>query len=186
MNYSNFEQSALPHITVLQTYAIFLTKNSENAKDLLQETYLRAYRFWYNFEEGTNIKAWLYCIMRNSFINLYRRETKEPKKVEYQEYHLPCDTTQEISFSHKYMPGKFYNEIFEDEIACSIDSLNDAYRNILVLSDVEGRTYQEIASIIGCPIGTVRFRLFRGRKLLKEKLFNYAKENRYIPKGSQG
>ncbi|MGD1044157.1 MAG: sigma-70 family RNA polymerase sigma factor [Bacteroidota bacterium] len=185
MNRHNFEQTALPHMTVLHTYAIHLTMNSENAKDLLQETYLKTYRFWGNFENGTNIKAWLYCIMKNSFINLYRKETREPKKVEYKEYHLPYNTIQETSFAHKHMIEKSYDEIFGDEIARSLESLNDSFRNILILSDIEGLSYEEIANTIDCPIGTVRSRLHRGRKLLKKKLFNYARDNRYIPKGAQ-
>jgi RNA polymerase sigma-70 factor (ECF subfamily) len=180
MNHKIFEQTALPHMPILHTYAFHLTMNSENAKDLLQETYLKAYRFWDNFEKGTNIKAWLYCIMKNSYLNLYRKEVKEPKKVEYQEYHLPYNTSQETSFDHKYLVKKKYNEIFDDEITRSIESLDDSFRDILVLSDVEGLTYEEIAKIVHCPIGTVRSRLHRSRKLLQKKLFMYAKDNRHI------
>ena len=170
MNHKIFEQTALPHMTILHTYALHLTMNSENAKDLLQETYLKAYRFWGNYENGTNIKAWLYCIMKNSYINLYRKETREPKKIEYQEYHLPHNTTQETSFPHKHTLEKPYDEIFGDEITRSLESLNDSFRNIIILSDIEGLSYEEIATMVHCPIGTVRSRLHRGRKLLKKKL----------------
>jgi RNA polymerase sigma-70 factor, ECF subfamily len=180
MNHRIFEQAALPHMAILRAYAFHLTMNSEHAKDLLQDTYLKAYRFWGNFEKGTNIKSWLYCIMKNSYINLYRKEIKEPKKVEYQDYHLPYSTTQEISFDQKHLPEKTYNEIFGDEIARSIESLKDSFRNILILSDVEGHTYEEIANIVDCPVGTVRSRLYRGRSQLRKKLFNYAKKNGYI------
>jgi RNA polymerase sigma-70 factor (ECF subfamily) len=180
MNQRIFEQTALPHITILHGYALHLTMNSENAKDLLQETYLKAYRFWGNFEKGTNIRAWLYCIMKNSYINLYRKEIKEPKKVEYQEHHLPYSTIQETSFDQKYLPEKTCDEIFGDEISGSIGSLKDSFRDVLILSDIEGLSYKEIANIVGCPIGTVRSRLCRGRSLLKKKLFNYAKKNGYI------
>jgi RNA polymerase sigma-70 factor (ECF subfamily) len=160
--------------------------NSDNAKDLLQETYLKAYRFWGNFEKGTNVKAWLYCIMKNSYINLYRKDIKEPKKVEYQEHHLPYNAAQETLLDQKYLLKKTYSEIFGDEIKRSIESLKDSFRNILLLSDVEGLTYKEIAKVIDCPIGTVRSRLFRGRRQLRGKLFNYARDNGYISKGSQG
>jgi len=180
MNHRVFEQTALPHIPVLRTYALHLTLNSENAKDLLQETYLKAYKFWGNFEKGTNVKAWLYCIMRNSYINLYRKETRGPKKIEYQEHHLPYSTTQETSFDHKHLPEKNYDEIFGDEIARSIESLKDSFRNIVLLSDVEGLTYKEIAKVIDCPVGTVRSRLYRGRSQLRKKLSKYAKKNGYI------
>ena len=185
MDHINFERSALPHMTILHNYAFHLTMNSENAKDLLQDTYIKAYRFWGHFETGTNVKAWLYRIMKNSYINYYRKEIREPKKVEYKEYHLPYNSIQETYLAHKHKPEKSYNEIFGDEIACSLESLNDSFRNVIVLSDVEGLSYEEIANMVDCPIGTVRSRLHRGRKLLKKKLFNYAKENGYILKGSE-
>ena len=185
MNHRIFEQTALPHMTILHAYALRLTMNSDHAKDLLQDTYLKAYRFWGNFEKGTNIKAWLYCIMKNSYINLYRKEIKEPKKVEYQEHHLPYSTPQETSFDQKQIPEKTYNEIFGDEITRSIESLKDSFRKIFILSDVEGFTYKEIAKVIDCPIGTVRSRLYRSRKHLRKRLFNYAKENGYILRESQ-
>jgi RNA polymerase sigma-70 factor (ECF subfamily) len=169
--HNNFEQTALPHTTILHAYALHLTMNSEHAKDLLQDTYLKAYRFWDNYEKGTNIKAWLYCIMKNSYINLYRKEIKEPKKVEYQEHHLPYSTKQETSFDQKHLLEKTYDEIFSDEITRSMESLKDSFRNILVLSDIEGLTYKEITKIVGCPIGTVRSRLYRGRSQLRKKLF---------------
>ena len=180
MNQRIFEQTALQHKSILQAYALHLTMNSENAKDLLQETYLKAYRFWDNYDTGTNIKAWLYCIMKNSYINLYRKEKNEPKKVQYEEWHLPYNTIQETSFEQKHFAETTSDEIFGDEIAGSIESLKDSFRNIIILSDVEGRTYEEIANIVGCPIGTVRSRLHRGRKQLRKKLFKYARNNRYI------
>jgi RNA polymerase sigma-70 factor (ECF subfamily) len=185
VNHYNFEQTALPHRTLLYSYAFCITRNSDDANDLLQETFLKAYRFWNNFEAGTNVKAWLYRIMKNSYINYYRKEVREPKKVEYKEYHLPYNTTQETSFAHKHMVEKSYDEIFGDEIARSLGSLNDSFRDILVLRDVEGISYEEIANTVNCPIGTVRSRLHRGRKLLKKKLFHYAQKNGYIHKGSE-
>jgi RNA polymerase sigma-70 factor (ECF subfamily) len=185
MNYKEFEQTAIPQRTYLYNYAIYITKNSEDARDLMQETYLKAYRFWSYFEKGSNIKAWLFRIMKNSYINLYRKEYNGPKKVAYEENHIPYHTTQEILFDHKCLMRKSYHEIFGDEITCSIDSLSDDFKDVILLSDVEGLTYEEIAKIIDCPIGTVRSRLFRGRKLLRKKLFTYAKDNGYILKGSQ-
>jgi RNA polymerase sigma-70 factor (ECF subfamily) len=182
VNHNNFEQTTLPHRTLLYNYAIYITRNSDDANDLLQETFLKAYRFWNNFEAGTNVKAWLYRIMKNSYINYYRKETREPKKVEYKEYNLPYNTIQETSFAHKHVLNKTYDEIFDDEIARSLKSLNDSFREVIVLSDVEGLSYEEIANTIDCPIGTVRSRLHRGRKLLRKKLFKYAKINKYISK----
>jgi RNA polymerase sigma-70 factor (ECF subfamily) len=183
-DYKIFEKAALPHMAVLSVYASYLTKNSENAKDLLQDTYLKAYRFWAHYEKGTNIKAWLYCIMKNSYINLYRKETREPKKIEYQEYHLPYNASQETILEQRQLLKKPYDEIFGDEIACSLKSLNDSLRDVIVLSDIEGLSYKEIADFIDCPMGTIRSRLHRGREQLKGKLFNYAKDNGYISKKS--
>ncbi len=180
MNHRIFEQTALPHMTVLHNYALHLTLNPDNAKDLLQETYLKAFKFWSNFENGTNIKAWLYCIMKNSYINLYRKGIREPKKVEYQEHHLPYNPVQAMSFGKEHLPKKKYDEIFDDEITRSIESLKDTFRDMLILSDVEGLTYEEIAKVTHCPMGTVRSRLYRGRSLLRKKLLNYAKKNGYI------
>jgi len=182
VNHNNFEQTTLPHRTLLYNYAFYITRNSDDANDLLQETFLKAYRFWHNFENGTNVKAWLYRIMKNSYINYYRKETREPKKVEYKEYHLPYDTIQETSFTYKYVRNTTNDEIFGDEIARSLQSLNDSFRDVIFLSDVEGLSYEEIANTINCPIGTVRSRLHRGRKLLRKKLFVYARENGYISK----
>ncbi len=179
---SSFEQIALPYMTALHQYALRLTMNSEDAKDLLQETYVKAFRFWDRFEQGTNIKAWLHRIMKNSYINCYRRKIKEPLKISYEEHHLPYNTTPETLLFHKPVPKKPYNEIFSDEIADSIGSLNEIFKNTLVLSDVEDLSYEEIAKIVGCPVGTVRSRLHRARKILKKKLFVYARENGYIRK----
>ena len=184
VNHNNFEQTTLPHRTLLYNYAFYITRNSNDANDLLQETLLKAYRYWSHFETGTNIKAWLYRIMKNSYINYYRKETKEPKKVEYKEYHLPYNTIQETSYSHKQVAEKSYYEIYDDEIADSLESLNDSFRKIIILSDIEGLSYKEIASRFDCPIGTVRSRLHRGRKLLRNKLHVYAKDNGYISKKS--
>jgi RNA polymerase sigma-70 factor, ECF subfamily len=186
MNHKEFEQLAVPQRTHLYNYAVYITKNSEDARDLMQETYLKAYRFWSYFEKGSNVKAWLFRIMKNSYINLYRKEVREPKKIEFQEYHHPSHATQELSFDQRNCFSRPYEELFGDEIARSIGSLADTFRNVVLMSDIEGLSYEEIAKIIDCPIGTVRSRLFRGRKLLQKKLFTYAVDNGYILRGSRG
>jgi len=181
-NHWSFEKTALPHKSLLYNYAFAITRNSDDADDLLQETFFKAYRFWNNFEAGTNIKAWLYRIMKNSYINYYRKEIREPKKVEYKEYHLPYDTLHETPLPLKHLQEKSYDELFGDEITRSLESLNDTFRNIIILSDIDGLSYEEIATMVQCPIGTVRSRLHRGRKLLRNKLSAYAKENGYLSK----
>jgi RNA polymerase sigma-70 factor, ECF subfamily len=182
MNHEDFEQAALPHMADLQTYALHLTMNSDNAKDLLQDTYLKAFRFWRQFEKGTNIKAWLCRIMKNSHINRYRKESKEPKRICYEEYHLPHNMAQQTSYAHKHMSKQSYDDLFGDEIVRSIESMKVSFREVILLCDVEGLSYEEIAKTIGCPMGTVRSRLHRSRQLLKKRLFAYARDNGYIPK----
>jgi RNA polymerase sigma-70 factor (ECF subfamily) len=180
-----FEKTALPHREALVTYALHLTMDTENAKDLLQDTYLNAYRYWHQFEQGTNIKAWLSRIMKNTFINRYRKEQKVPKHIGYEEYHLPYDAPDEPSLGHRPEPVRPYDEVFDDEIVQSIGTMNDTYRTVILLGKVEGLSYQEIALAVGCPLGTVRSRLHRGRSALKKKLFKYARDNGYIPKRSR-
>jgi RNA polymerase sigma-70 factor (ECF subfamily) len=156
--------------------------NSEDAKDLLQETYLKAYRFWNKFEEGTNIKAWLYQIMKNSYINQYRAKIKEPKKIEYDEAHFFYDTPQYLSFDFKNQKEEPFDKLFGDEIAQSIKLLPSTFRDVVLLSDVEELTYAEIAKRVACPVGTVRSRLHRGRKILQQQLLNFATTNGYVVK----
>jgi RNA polymerase sigma-70 factor (ECF subfamily) len=181
-NYQEFEQTAVPHMAALHNYALHLTMNSDDAKDLVQDTYLKAMRFWNRYESGTNIKAWLYQIMKNSYINLYRKKVKEPRKVEYNEDQFHHYINQVGSFDPKHFTDKSYNEIFEDEIARSIESLSKEFQTVVLLSDYEDLSYEEIADMIDCPIGTVRSRLHRGRKQLQNKLLNYAYRNGYILK----
>jgi RNA polymerase sigma-70 factor (ECF subfamily) len=177
---ADFERAAIPHMTVLHNRAMFLTTNSDDAKDLLQETYLKAYRFWDKFEKGTNVKAWLYEIMKNSYINHYRKKTKEPKPVEFDEsliHHLhPRNPPSEL----RQIEAKAPHDVFEDEIALSLESLPSDFRTVVILSDMEDLTYEEIANVIAVPLGTVRSRLHRGRRLLRERLQDYASSNRYL------
>jgi RNA polymerase sigma-70 factor (ECF subfamily) len=181
-DHQEFEQTAILHMPALNNYALRLTKNPENAKDLLQDTYLKAYRFWNNFEKGSNVKAWLYQIMKNSFINDYRKKDKEPKKVEYDENRFSYKIIHDGLFDPAYFKRKHYDDIFEDEIAHSIESLPNTFKTVILLSDVEELTYSEIARVVECPVGTVRSRLHRGRRVLKQRLSNYAVVNGYIKK----
>ena len=181
-DHHSFEQTAVPHMAVMHNYAMHLTNNPESAKDLLQDTYLKAYRFWSNFEKGTNIKAWLYQIMKNSHINNYRKKNKEPKNIEYDDSRTCHKTTHDGLFDLSHLKKTQYNEIFEDEVAQSIESLPITFRTVIILSDVEEFTYAEIARMVACPVGTVRSRLHRGRKVLQKRLSNYALAQGYISK----
>lgn len=174
-----FENEMLPHMDQLYSYAHYLTGDKEEANDLLQETYLKAYRFFDKFEEGTNAKAWLYRIMRNTYINEYRRVQRTPELVEYDDqvsaYQMlpqPFDSTNDIR-------EMIDAEMFDDDLSGAIAGLPEKFKSVIVLRDVEDLPYEEIAEILEVPIGTVRSRLHRARALLFTKLKNYAKSRGY-------
>jgi RNA polymerase sigma-70 factor (ECF subfamily) len=185
VNRDEFEQTALPSMNVLHKYALHLTSNSEKANDLLQETYLKAFRFWSRFRTGTNINAWLFRIMKNSYINRYRTERSRPPHISYEEHHVPPHADHESSLPYQSTREHSYDTQVGDEILHSLQSIDETYRNVVILGDLEGLSYKEIADTLDCPIGTVRSRLHRGRKLLKERLFAFAKGNGYIPRTSR-
>ncbi|MBM4162402.1 MAG: sigma-70 family RNA polymerase sigma factor [Ignavibacteria bacterium] len=174
--HSEFEAEALPHMDVLYNFALRTTGNEDDARDLLQETYLKAYRFWDKYEKGTNIRAWLFRIMKNSYINRYRKETKEPDKVDYDEIENFYNSIRAESTDPNDLQQKLFGNLLGDEVTKALESLPDDFRTVVILSDIEGLTYEEIAEFVECPIGTVRSRLHRGRKLLQAKLYEYAKK----------
>ena len=175
-----FEREALVHLDVLYRVALRLTANPADADDLVQETMLKAYRAWDQYEKGTNAKAWLLTILRHAFINEYRRRIRHPETVDVDSIE-PFAVFSEVQDEDPQ--GAFFDRIVDDEVLRAIDQLPEAFRETLVLSDVEGMSYQEIAGILGVPIGTVKSRLFRARQLLQGKLYDYAVEMGYI-KGS--
>ncbi len=177
---AEFEAEALPHMDVLYNFALRTTGNENDAQDLLQETYLKAYRFWDKYEKGTNIRAWLFRIMKNSYINRYRKETKEPDKVDYDEIENFYNTIRAESTDPNDLQQKLFGNLLGDEVTRALESLPDDFRTVVILCDIEGLTYEEIAEFVECPIGTVRSRLHRGRKLLQAKLYEYAKKQGVI------
>ena len=175
-----FVAEAIPHMNALYSFARHLTGSNYDADDLVQDTYLKAYRFWDKYEKGTNIRAWLFRIMKNSFINRYRKVTKEPETVGFE------DIEEFYTISREFVGGKddlekqIFNNLLEDDVMKAISSLGNDFKTVLILCDIEGYTYEEIAEFLDIPIGTVRSRLHRGRKMLQSKLFKYAKEKGYI------
>ena len=170
-----FQNDMVPHMDVLYGYAVYLTGDREEAHDLLQETFLKAFRFYDKFEQGSNAKAWLYRIMRNTYINDYRRVKRTPDIVEYDEQ---ISAYQMIKHDTK-RPDEIETEMFEDEIASAISSLPEKFKSVIYLRDVEDLPYEEIAEALEIPIGTVRSRLHRARAILFEKLKVYARERGY-------
>lgn len=175
-----FEREALPHMNLLYNYGLRMTGNPADADDLVQETYLKAFRFWDKYEKGTNIKAWLFRIMKNSYINRYRKESKEPDTVDYDEVKNFYNTIKHESADTNDLEERIYGNLLADEVAKGLESLPDDFRTVVILCDIEGLTYEEIAEFVEIPIGTVRSRLHRGRKMLRGKLFDYARKRGYV------
>jgi RNA polymerase sigma factor (sigma-70 family) len=175
-----FETEFLPHIDSLYNFAVFLQNDEEIAKDLLQETYLRAYKFIGYYERGTNAKAWLIRILKNTFINEYRKKSKLPIRIELEETYQTVDESQDDEGQQNVdLREEVYNNLVSDEITKAVNSLPVDYRLIILLCDVEDFKYDEIAKIIDVPIGTVRSRLHRARNMLKEQLKTYAAKRGY-------
>ena len=175
----DFEREAMPHVTALYNFALRMTSDPDDANDLLQETYMKAYRFWDKFEPGTNCKAWLFRIMKNSYINIYRKESKEPDKVDYEDIQNFYNTIRSEYTDPNDMEAKLYRNLLDDDLTRAVESLPEDFRTVVILCDIEGFTYEEIAEFVDCPIGTVRSRLHRGRKLLRSKLIEYARVRGY-------
>jgi RNA polymerase sigma factor (sigma-70 family) len=176
---SIFNQEFMPHINSMYNFAYRLTLDSDDAKDLLQDTYLKAFRFIDSFQQGTNAKAWLFRILKNSFINDYRKKSKEPSKVDYQEvetYYNSEDVDRQITPDLRV---EALQDMIGDEISIALNALDVDFRTVIILCDLEGFKYEEMAKILDIPIGTVRSRLHRARNLLKEKLSEYAKTMGY-------
>lgn len=178
-----FESEALPHADLLYNYALRMTNNSADADDLVQETFLKAFRFWDKYEKGTNIRAWLFRIMKNSYINRYRREAKEPDTVDYDEIQNFYNTIRDESADSRDAHDSAFGHLLDDDIATAIADLPEDFRTVVILCDIEGLTYEEIAEFLDCPLGTVRSRLHRGRSLLRTRLLKYAKDRGYAVEG---
>ena len=180
---ARFEAELMPVISPLYNFAFRLTLDEDDANDLVQETYLKAYRFFDYFEPGTNAKAWLFRILKNSFINDFRKKSKQPAKVDYNEvesYYNTDDVEGEGEMAATSdMRSQAVQDLIGDEVASALNSLPVDFRTVIILCDLEGFTYEEMAKILDIPIGTVRSRLHRARNFLKEKLEKYAKKMGY-------
>jgi RNA polymerase sigma-70 factor, ECF subfamily len=175
-----FEAEAYPHKDILFNFALRTTGDKDDAHDLLQETFMKAFRFWDKYEKGTNIRAWLFRIMKNSYINRYRKETREPGMVDYDDVENFYDLIRDDSTDSNDLQKKMYSNMLSDEVTEALQSLPEDFRTVVILCDIEGLMYDEISEFLNCPIGTVRSRLHRGRKMLEEKLYDYAKDRGII------
>ncbi|MBI1938398.1 MAG: sigma-70 family RNA polymerase sigma factor [Ignavibacteriales bacterium] len=180
--YTEFEKEALPHMNSLYNYALRMTGSEDDADDLVQETYLKAFRFFDKFEKGTNCKAWLFRILKNSYINDYRKHVKEPDKIDYEDIQNFYETIKSDEVESKHYEQDAFSNLLDDDISKALTELPEDFRTVIILSDIEGFTYDEIADFVDIPVGTVRSRLHRARKMLYALLFDYAKDKGFAPK----
>jgi len=168
----------MPHMQALYTAALRMTRNPADAEDLVQETFLKAYRAFDRYEDGTNIRAWLYKILTNTFINSYRAAKRRPEKADVEDvedlylYHRIGDL--QASGTGRSAEDEVFDHFTDDEVKQAIESLPEAFRIAVLLADVEGFSYKEIADITEVPIGTVMSRIHRGRKALQKALLDFA------------
>lgn len=172
---AEFEAEALPHLDPLYGAAFYLCGNRDHASDLVQETFLRAFRFFHQFELGTNCRAWLLTILHNTFRNQYRAGLRERGQVDIDEPAVAGEAT-EAAGAVDDPEALVLSEMLDQEIAQALADLPEEFRSAIVLIDLQELTYEEGARALGCPVGTVRSRLSRGRRLLEEKLAAYARE----------
>jgi RNA polymerase sigma-70 factor (ECF subfamily) len=175
-----FENETVPHQDALYNYALKIARNADDAQDLLQETYYKAFKNYHQFENGTNSKAWMFMILKNTFINNYRKIKREPVKLDYDEIEDIYENIKSDQAKDNNLDLDFYNDLLDDELSAALSKIPSKMKEVFLLCDLEGYTYEEIAEITDIPIGTVRSRLHRARKLLQDELFGYAKENGYL------
>jgi len=174
-----FRKTALPHLNAVYDSALRLAGNEADAEDLTQTTFLKAYRFLDKFREGTDCKAWLLTILKNTFINQYRKRTRSPVTIELDEEKFP-GVSDEPAMSTTIESRSGENELMgllDEEVEEALNNLGEESRKIVLLSDVDGFSYKEIAEIMGCPVGTVRSRLSRARRALRSLLRRYAQQH---------
>ncbi|HJM28637.1 MAG TPA: sigma-70 family RNA polymerase sigma factor [Acidimicrobiales bacterium] len=179
-----FAEQAMPYMDQLYSHALRLTKNSADAEDLVQETYLKGYKAFANFSEGTNLRAWLFRILTNTFINAYRKKQRgfDERDLEgiedaYMYKNLGSLAKQQFGLSAEDV---LLEHLTDDEIKEAVDSLSTPYRQVVLLSDVQGFSYKEIAEILDIPHGTVMSRLHRARAKLRTDLLDYMKSRRLL------
>lgn len=182
----NFEAAAMPFVDSLYNTAYRMTRNSEDAQDLVQETYLKAYRYYDKFQEGTNFKAWLFKILKNSFINNYRKKQSRPPQSDFAEIEdaLESRVSEEATRKIKSPEEELLEDVLDEDVQRALDDLPYDYRIAITLADLEGFSYKEIAEILEVPLGTVMSRLYRGRKLLESAMLEYAREHGYLRDGA--
>ncbi|MEJ5166264.1 MAG: sigma-70 family RNA polymerase sigma factor [Thermoanaerobaculia bacterium] len=183
-NTFNYERDLLPYIDSLYSTALRLVSNPQDAEDLVQETYMKAFKYFDKFKPGTNIKAWLFKILKNTFINFYRKRKKTPHQVELIELEdkledFALSEVHDLQILKSEGDEKNFSEV-DENVRKALENLPEDYRRVIIMADIEGRSYKEIAKILKLPIGTVMSRLYRGRKSLEDALLEFASKYGYI------
>ncbi len=186
-----FEQEALPQVGALQNFALQLCRDEQYSRDLVQETLLKAYTYFNTYREGTNCRAWLFQICKNSYINEAKRKKLQPVAVDLQEqetgeYGERAEDEGRgvrIAFHGRYSES-LQTEVLSDEVTTAFEALPGDYQTVLILCDMEGYTYSEIAEYMQTPVGTIRSRIHRGRKMLASQLHGYARAQGYLAQHS--
>ena len=187
----NFENEALLHMDAVYRFALRLTGAPDAAEDLVQETFLRAFRSWDQYSPGTSCKSWLFTICRNVFLRQRERLKRHDEILTEKVAEIP---TSQISRENPVFAasrdedpeGDFFRGIVDDRILVAIGELQEEYRTAVVLSDIDGLSYQDIATVMEVPVGTVKSRLFRGRRQLQKKLYDYALQEGFLAGASGG
>jgi RNA polymerase sigma-70 factor (ECF subfamily) len=175
-----FQTEAIPYQSALYNYALKIVRNSDDAQDLVQDTYYKAYKSFHQFKSGTNSKAWMFMILKNTFINNYRKLKREPSKVDYDNIENIYEEIKSNWTNDNNLNLDFYQNLLDDDLSAALAKLPMKMKEVFLLCDLEGYSYEEIADIVKVPVGTVRSRLHRARKFLQEELFGYAKVNGYL------
>jgi RNA polymerase sigma-70 factor (ECF subfamily) len=186
---ATFERDAMQYAPQLYSAAMRMTRNPADAEDLVQETFLKAYRAYHTFEEGTNLKAWLYRILTNTYINKYRKDSRRPNEVDlgdvedlYLYRRIGSEDTAEAS---RTTEDRVLDNLVESDIKTAVEELPENFRLPVILADLEGFSYKEIAEILDIPIGTVMSRLHRGRKAMQKRLWEFASQRGLLPENAK-
>lgn len=182
---ATFAEQAMPLMDGLYSAALRMTRNPADAEDLVQETYLKAYRAFHTFQEGTNLKAWLYRILTNTYINTYRSKKRRPDETDLDEvedlYLYRRLGGLEGATAGRSAEEELFDSLTSEEVKEALEALPEQFRMAVLLADVEGFAYKEIAQILDIPIGTVMSRLHRGRKAMQKQLYEFGRQRNLVP-----